>query len=62
MQAALLRAELYQIHNQLRDAHATLVSALKVTDSKGVASLRSKIGRKIDEIELLLSENTTSDT
>ncbi len=56
MQAALLKSEFYQIHGQLKDAHATLVDALNITDSLGVKTLRKKINGKIRELNQLLRE------
>lgn len=50
MLAALFKSDLYQKHGKLRDAHATLVDALDITDSLGVTSLRKKITERIQEI------------
>jgi len=54
MQAALLKSEFYQKHGQLKDAHATLVDALDITDSLGVATLRKRISARIQELDHLL--------
>ncbi len=54
MQAALLKSEFYQNHDQLRDARATLIDALEITDSLGVATLRKRINTKIQEVDQLI--------
>jgi tetratricopeptide (TPR) repeat protein len=54
MLSALFKSDLYQKHGQLRDAHATLVDALDITDSLGVATLRRRINSRIQEIERLI--------
>ena len=51
MQAAMLKSEFYQNHDQLKDAHATLLEALDITDSPGVNTLRKKIITRISELE-----------
>jgi hypothetical protein len=56
MYAALLKSEFYQNHGQLKDAHAVLVDALVITDSRGVATLRKRIKNRIQEIEELLHD------
>ena len=56
MQAALLKSEFYQNHGQLKDAHATLVDALTITDSLGVVTLRKNITDRIRELNQLLRE------
>ncbi|MFW9806195.1 MAG: hypothetical protein ACFFFK_05650, partial [Candidatus Thorarchaeota archaeon] len=56
MRAALLKAEFYKNHHQFRDAHAILVDALDITDSRGVASLRKKISEQIQELNILLHD------
>ncbi len=54
MYAALLKSEFYQKHGQLKDAHATLLDALNITDSRGVTTLRKRISDRIDEISRLI--------
>ena len=56
MRAALLKAELYKNHNQFRDAHAILVDALDITDSRGVTSLRKRISEQIKELSTLMHD------
>ncbi len=56
MYAALLKSEFYEKHGQLKDAHATLMSALNLTDSLGVQTLRKKINERIRELNQLLRE------
>jgi len=56
MQAALLKSEFYQNHGQLKDAHSTLQNALNITDSLGVATLRSRITARITEMDRLLQD------
>jgi tetratricopeptide (TPR) repeat protein len=56
MYAALLKSEFYQYRGQLRDAYATLVNALEITDSLGVKTLRNRISSRIQEIGQLMSE------
>jgi tetratricopeptide (TPR) repeat protein len=56
MQAALFKSEFYQNHGQLKDAHATLQDALNITDSLGVATLRSRITARITEMDHLLQD------
>ncbi|MFW9793385.1 MAG: hypothetical protein ACFFEE_03705 [Candidatus Thorarchaeota archaeon] len=56
MYATLLKSEFYQNHGQLKDAHAVLVDALGITDSRGVATLRKRITSRIQEIDYLLRE------
>jgi tetratricopeptide (TPR) repeat protein len=51
MQAALLKSEFYQNHDQLRDAQAVLRDALNITDSPGVTTLRKIINARIAELE-----------
>jgi hypothetical protein len=59
MQTALLKSEFYQNHGQLKDAQAILQDALKITDSKGVATLRKKIADRIQEIDRLMIDEET---
>ncbi len=54
MYAALFKSEFYQNQGQLKDAHATLVDALDITDSLGVATLRKRISAKIQELDILM--------
>ncbi len=56
MQAALLKSEFYQNHGRLKDAQATLQDALNITDSLGVATLRSRITARITEMDRLLQD------
>ncbi len=56
MYATLLKSECYQNNGQFKDAQAILTDALKITDSLGVASLRTKINERIKELDGLLSE------
>ncbi len=56
MQAALLKSEFYENHGQLKDAHSTLQNALNITDSLGVATLRSRITARITEMDRLLQD------
>jgi hypothetical protein len=60
MQAALFKSEFYQNHDQLKDAHATLVDALNITESLGVKTLRKKITVRIRELNQLLREAEVS--
>jgi len=52
MYAALLKSELYQNNEQLKDA-------LNITDSLGVQTLRRKITKRIKDIEQLLQQEGT---
>lgn len=54
MQAALLKSEFYQKHDQLKDARSTLVEALSITDSLSVRTLRKEINDGIQELDHLL--------
>ncbi len=56
MYAALFKSEFYQNHGQLKDAHATLLDALNITDSLGVKTLRKKIMTRIRELNQLLRD------
>jgi len=56
MQAALLKSEFYQIHDQLKNAQAVLRDALDITDSPGVVTLRKKIAKRILEIDQLIQD------
>ncbi|MFX1261904.1 MAG: tetratricopeptide repeat protein, partial [Promethearchaeota archaeon] len=61
MQVALLKAEFYQSHGQLKDALGTLQEGLKITDSLGVESLRRRIHSRIREVkQLILDEEIVS--
>ncbi|MBY8998399.1 MAG: hypothetical protein KGD60_11765 [Candidatus Thorarchaeota archaeon] len=48
--------EINQKHGQLKDAQATLLDALNITDSLGVATLRKKIKERVCELNQLLRE------
>jgi tetratricopeptide (TPR) repeat protein len=56
MQTALLKSEFYQKRGQLKDAHATLLDALDISDSLGVVTLRKRISIRILEIDRLLQD------
>lgn len=56
MQAAFLKSEFYQNHGQLKDAHATLVDALDITDSMGVVTLRKMIKKRLSDLSQLITE------
>ncbi|MHA1138403.1 MAG: hypothetical protein ACTSSE_18130 [Candidatus Thorarchaeota archaeon] len=56
MQAALLKSEFYQIHDQSKDAQAVLRYALNITDSLGVVTLRKKIKERIQELDQLVKD------
>ncbi|NHI90076.1 MAG: hypothetical protein EAX87_11185 [Candidatus Thorarchaeota archaeon] len=56
MRAAMLKAEFYQKHGQLKDAHAILMDALTISDSLGVKTLRKQINERIREVNQLLRE------
>ena len=56
MYAALLKSDFYQNHSQLQDAHSTLVNALDITDSLGVATLRKRISDRIQDIDRLIQD------
>ena len=60
MYAALLKSEFYQIHGQLKNAHATLLEALTITNSLGVNTLRTKINERIRELNQHLKESSIS--
>ncbi len=60
MYAALLKAEFYQKHGQIKDAQAILQDALSITDSAGVKTLRKKINDRIRELNQLLREEAIS--
>ncbi len=60
MQAALLKSEFYQNHGQLKDAQATLLDALDITDSLGVATLRKRIKERIHDLNQLIKEAEVS--
>lgn len=60
MQAALLKSEFYQIHDQLKDAHATLQDALQITNSLGVVTLRKMIEERIRNLNPLIDEADVS--
>jgi tetratricopeptide (TPR) repeat protein len=60
MYAALFKSEFYQNHGQLKDAQATLLDALKITESLGVKTLRKKITERIRELNQLLREADVS--
>jgi tetratricopeptide (TPR) repeat protein len=60
MQAVLLKSEFYQLHGQLKDAHAILVDALNITDSPGVRTLRKRISNRINELSALMREAAAS--
>jgi hypothetical protein len=60
MQAALLKSEFYEIHDRLKDAHATLVDALSITDSLGVVTLRKMINERIRELNQHMREADVS--
>lgn len=57
MQAAMLKSEHYRLNGQIKDAKATLLSALTITDSLGVRTLRMKIENKINELNALIKES-----
>ena len=56
MQAAMLKSEFYQENNQLKDAHAVLEDALKITDSAGVLTLKKMISARIRELDHLIHD------
>jgi len=56
MQAAILKAELFQSQGQLKDASETLQQALEISDSPGVSTLKKKITIRIQELKQLLSD------
>lgn len=56
MQAALLKSEFYQGHDQLKDAKATLLDGLNISDSLGVVTLRKRLSDRISELNHLLRE------
>ena len=56
MYAALLKSEFYIKHSQFKDALETLESALNITDSLGVKTLRSRISSQIKEIGVLIAD------
>ena len=60
MYAALLKSEFYQAHEQLKDAHTTLIDALSISDSLGVKTLRQKIKSRIKELMQLIQEKKVS--
>ncbi|PNX50457.1 MAG: hypothetical protein BV458_13180, partial [Thermoplasmata archaeon M9B2D] len=60
MYAALLKSEFYLIHGQTQDAHETLVTALTISDSLGVKTLRKMINDRIREVNQLLREEAVS--
>ncbi len=60
MYAALLKSKFYQKHDQLKDAQATLLDALNITDSLGVKTLRKKTSERIQELNQLLRETEVS--
>ena len=60
MQAALLKSEFYQNHDQLKDAQATLLDALDITDSLGVKTLRKRITVRVSELNHLIKETEVS--
>jgi tetratricopeptide (TPR) repeat protein len=60
MYAALFKSEFYQNHDQLKDAQATLLDALNITESLGVKTLRKKITDRIREMNQLLREAEVS--
>ncbi len=51
MYSALLKSEFYIKHSQFKDALETLESALNITDSPGVTTLRRMITTKMQEID-----------
>ncbi len=56
MYSALLKSEFYIKHSQFKDALETLESALNITDSLGVKTLRSRISSQIKEIGVLIAD------
>lgn len=56
MQAAILKAELFQSQGQLKDASETLQKALEISDSPGVKTLKKKISTRIQELRQLMSD------
>ncbi|MFW9849897.1 MAG: tetratricopeptide repeat protein [Candidatus Thorarchaeota archaeon] len=59
MQAALLKSEFYQHHDQFKDAQGILQEALEITDSLGVGTLRNRIIERIDELTHLIEKSNT---